>query len=468
MKISQTISTILLLVLIVSCSSNEKKEAKSKNDNLIIKNIVESESIIIEIYVEDSLAIIEKEDYLQLDSLLNYEYNIARKKMSKEDRLKLKTYQLSWIKVRDKSSDKNKFVLSRLNELVDFNKSVYDKESNLYFSGKYIDGKKEGEWKVFTKYASLKKKIIYKNDNIIKQCNYEYYNSLKLKSKGFGDCYLPIGKMGSFRDSYLIVYKENGEVDFETWYNWVNYRKLWLTKTYKNNIPVFINTESSDYYDAYGEREKYYPIVDKNDEWVAYNSDSIVTKRYHFENGLQNGRCVRFEREKILFDGIYKEGIVIEAKEIRYYEGKDSIKDVIIYKNGKVFSGKHEYIYGRSDAKIVEILKEGVIVEKTWYNESGKEVARGFYKDGKEYNGKFGDWDLNGNVFSFEYYKAGKLHGEFEKYYRYNIRQKGQYKNGVKDGKWFYYYDKTNENGEPILEKEENYKDGVILEDKRL
>lgn len=284
---------------------------------------------------------------------------------------------------------------------------------------------------------------------------YDYYDNGRLKSKRKFEG-------GSDEEVYTIVFKKNGYIDYEKWYHWVDYKHQWLAKVYKNNIPVQINKVSSGFYKKTFWVSTFHPDKVDIGVWVSYSphrgniigsdecnftiyegklntyrgyiggdkmdnhSDSTIISKYHFKNGLKSGRCITYSGGKVEFNAIYKDGLLFSGEEDKFSDNNDTYCHVI--------------------------AKDGQVLEEKWYEGSGSVVeAHGYYKEGKEYNGKFGSWDIYGNVFSFELYKEGKLHGKFKKYYRYNIRAEGQYKNGLKAGKWIYYYDDNDENGNPKI-----------------
>ena len=197
-----------------------------------------------------------------------------------------------------------------------------------------------------------------------------------------------------------------------------------------------------------------------------------ITGRYRLGDKNGKGEEHLIENDKLVFEGEYKngrrEGYGKEYYEAGYleYEGE--------YKNGKRNGkGKEYYIYTealRFEGEYVNGARHGK--GKEYYETSNKLMFEGEYKNGKR-NGFGKEYELKGSRFEGEflndikwtgksYDKKGKLKfelkngsGYMEEYFESGqIKYKGDYKNGQRNGKGKEYTSNGN------LSYEGEFKDG--------
>lgn len=122
------------------------------------------------------------------------------------------------------------------------------------------------------------------------------------------------------------------------------------------------------------------------------------------------------------------------------YHDNGKVKSKGDFKNGLPVG---EFLYysesGRLQAKNV-FAENGMDVVTEIYSEKGKVVATGFYKN-KKRDGEWRYFDENEDVMILvENYSFGVLNGHWVSYYRTGEPQfEGEYKDGIKIGKWVTY-----------------------------
>ena len=207
-----------------------------------------------------------------------------------------------------------------------------------------------------------------------------------------------------------------------------------------------VDYDSNENILAEGVYQKGYPY-----SGTFYDHINDVIKSY--ENGVLEGKETTYAKGKIIAKGINKEGYHWNGQ-FKYGE-----YEIITVKDG-VLDGKQTTYYTDGNFQLTGIksyhhitnnLKEG---ESAYFNKEGKQIAKGFYKNNKPWNGTFYD-DYYSAKTSF---KEGKKHGLFV-YYDYSgkIKAKQKYKNGKKHG----FYIGYNFSGEVVVKQQ--YDNGELV-----
>ena len=122
------------------------------------------------------------------------------------------------------------------------------------------------------------------------------------------------------------------------------------------------------------------------------------------------------------------------------YHDNGNVKSKGAFKNGLPAG---EFLYysesGKLQAKNV-FAENGIDAVAEIYSEKGKVVATGFYKN-KKRDGEWRYFDENEDIMILvENYSFGVLNGHWVSYYRTGEPQfEGEYKDGIKIGKWVTY-----------------------------
>jgi uncharacterized protein len=192
----------------------------------------------------------------------------------------------------------------------------------------------------------------------------------------------------------------------------------------------------------------------KNNNWVGYYSNNVVSKVEYYSNGVKDGISVQLDRKgKITLLEHYKNGMLhgqviayssmteIPVSEAMYANGKKNGMYRQFYDNGKI----QEETWFKND------MKDGV---SKWNNKNGQRLAEYNYK-ANNFDGVQTTFYENDTVQTINTYKDNKLSGESKEFYRNGkIKASGKYVNGLKEGAWTEY----NELGK--IEKVTRYKEG--------
>ena len=223
----------------------------------------------------------------------------------------------------------------------------------------------------------------------------------------------------------------------------------------------------------------------------SYNEDGKMWSETNFKNGKAEGKSIQHisgSKMNYTKTSFYKDGLL---------EGEYSE----IFENGKV-KEKGSYLKGQKNGrwesnredgskKPTEVYSTGELITKITYFPNGSVETERNYKDGKE-NGLVKKYNTDGTLKSEQNYINGKQVGKqivnftsstgdhYTEMCTYNdksqkegdyteiftqskqVKSKGKYVNGQKDGKWVYGYN----NGK--LYKEETYANGKLVDSKKL
>lgn len=149
----------------------------------------------------------------------------------------------------------------------------------------------------------------------------------------------------------------------------------------------------------------------------------------NYVDGIIEGEEISYNKNIIVAKGINKNGM--------HWQGQFKVSDdkIFSYKNGKI-EGKQTTYYSaiyyfngvKSYHHILNDEKEG---ESAYFNENGKEIAKGIYKNNQPWTGTF----YNDYFKTLEAYKEGQKHGLCIQYdYNGKIVSQQEYENGKKSG----------------------------------
>jgi antitoxin component YwqK of YwqJK toxin-antitoxin module len=280
----------------------------------------------------------------------------------------------------------------------------------LSVAGEFINGKKNGPWEYYFFDGTLEKKENFIND--------------------------------SLHGNYVVYYSE-GKIDTEGTYNLGKKTGKWTWNTENGNVEM-TGSFADDKQD--GKWEYYYP-----DGGLSYTANydkgkKTGTWRYLYENGkeFKKGDFVNDQKEG-LWQTWYETGTLLMAGS--YHEGKETGDWQNYWDNGKL--------------KNKSTFKKGMLNGEWFsYTPDGTLVLEGHYKKNLQVK-EWRDYYNNGRLKEVNHYKiltrknysngvavmgmketVSEPHGKYEAYSQidFQIKAKGQYKNGVKHGTWYDYY----------------------------
>lgn len=280
----------------------------------------------------------------------------------------------------------------------------------LSVAGEFVNGKKNGSWEYYFFDGTLEKKENFSND--------------------------------SLHGSYAVYYSD-GKIDTEGTYNLGKKKGLWTWKTESGNVEIF-GSFSEDKQD--GKWEYYYP-----DGGLSYTAQFDKGKKtgtwcYLYENGKEykKGNFANDQKEG-LWQTWYETGILLMSGS--YHYGKEIGEWQNFWDNGKL--------------KNKSTFKKGILNGEWFsYTPDGNLILEGHYKKNLRVK-EWRDYYNNGRLKEVMYYKiitrknysngvavmgmketVSEPHKKYEAYSQidFQIKAKGQYKNGVKHGTWFDYY----------------------------
>ena len=347
-----------------------------------IKSLVKLKQIFSHIYETKKLKLIKNNKYFQtkLGIDINYYKKISGKNLVIERNGKVKEYKLN--------------------------------TNILIFSGKYINGHKNG-------YGEE-----YHNNGIIK-FHGEYLNGKKYKGKEYD----------KFAHK-IKVYKKDGKV--EEYYNNGNiqFKGEYLNGKRWNGIGYNIyGIEEFEIKYGRGFVKEYYFDGKLKFEGEYVNGERFEGKKYSrygnikYEGKYLNGKKWNGTGKK--YD--YVEPSILEI--INLYH-RNSNSEGVLYKNSKLIL-EEEYLNGEKTGKVKEYFHNGNILFDGYYLNGVKYNGKGYNMDGhlefeiKNGTGKIKEYLHNGTVIFEGKYLNGKKNGKGKEYYNEsNIRFVGEYNVG--------------------------------------
>lgn len=330
----------------------------------------------------------------------------------------------------------------------------FTKYSNEQFKekGRYKKGLQSGLWEYFTKQGQLTKSIEYKNGKRNGESK-EYTNKGAIRTEANYKKDNLHGKM--------ITYYSNGQVKRKENYTKNTLNGLYETFSKNGNSLIKIEYLNGEY----------------NGNYKEYNNKNILVRDINYKKGKYDGIYAEYyENGNIFKKTTYKDGL-IDGKYIDYYKGGNINKSYNYSAKNEIYDGDFfKYNVDKS-------------VNKHIYYKNGKGVNKGTWKRYWNKNNQISSvpafsystisFDGNGKpstTVKFFYQKNGKIKDEISykslepdiregevKHYAENgsLIMKGNYKNNVRDGLWETYYDKKNI-VETYVKESVNYKNGVL------
>jgi antitoxin component YwqK of YwqJK toxin-antitoxin module len=357
--------------------------------------------------------------------------------------------------------------------------SEYTAGRMLSVSGEFLEGKKQGKWEFFTIDGILVKRAHYSNDSL--NGPYEVYfengdtlssgtysngwktgkwiwknTEGKLEMEGTFENNLQHGPWNYYFSSGELSYKanfQNGKKHGEWHYfykNGIDYRK----GSYANDVREGL--WETWYEDGTLLMEGKYLRGKENGEWRNYWNNGVLKNMSTFKDGKLNGKWVSNTPEKTLvLEGTYKDDL--KVGEWRDYYNNGRLKEIYTYKLSKVKNNSNDVvIMGMSQLVSVPHGKYEA------FSHLDYEIkAKGQYKNGLK-QGTWYDYYPGGVIPTYiTQYKKGKLHGVMKEFGRRGeLHSEIHYKDGLKDG-WFVIFDR---NGKVSVQK--MFSNGVEVERK--
>jgi len=275
---------------------------------------------------------------------------------------------------------------------------------------------KQGVWKEFYPNGNIKQEVPFSNN----------------KMNGYLKEYSIAGSLNNttkyINGALQTNVPELAKLDVRTEY--FSTGQIHFTRTYKDDVAEGIHREFSNNGKVIGAQ--------------VFVEGFLTAEGILDTTGRQQGIWKEFHPDgKIKSQGEY-----INSKRIGewvFYHNNEKIEQKGIYdRNGKA-QGVWKWFYESGNLLLEENyrnnLVDGVMIE---YSDSGKVITKGEFLDGQ----KEGVWLYELQGYREEgAYKSGKRDGEWKHYYTENsqLRFKGNFIDGVPDGKQFFYYLNGNE-----------------------
>ena len=310
--------------------------------------------------------------------------------------------------------------------------------------GKYVNGKREGEWLKKYKGASNlnMSEFIYQNGIIISEIQYKYWNDQNIKEKEVFYLNNKIQKE--------VAFFENGAIGSETFYN--DGFKVKTTQ-YENNGVI---RGKKIYEDKYTTYQDYIDGILRS----STRTSNATLKREGYEisyysNGKLNYKEFFKDDVSITYEGYFENGQKQYIEDLKKKEKYNENGDLVFYLDKTTKNGFITYESGEK-----------------WVGEIGedeKTIGKGtyYYKNGDKYIGKFnenediadgqGEYLWSDGTKYVGNFKDGKPFGNGTKYWADGDKYIGKFNDNqdVADGQGEYYW----QNGKRYIG---NFKDGLI------
>jgi len=280
----------------------------------------------------------------------------------------------------------------------------------LSVAGEFIKGKKNGPWEYYFFDGTLEKKESFVNDSL---------------------------------DGAYAVYYADSKVDTEGAYELGKKSGKWTWNTENGNLEM-TGSFSADKQD--GKWEYFYP--DGGLSYTAFfdKGKKTATWRYLYENGkeFKKGDFVNDQKEG-LWQTFYETGTLLMAGS--YHQGKETGEWKNFWDNGKL-KNKSSFKKGMLQGEWFSFTPDGTLVLEGHYKKNLQvKEWRNYYNNGrlKEVNHykivKRKNY-ANGVAVMGMRETVSEPNGKYEAYSQidFQIKAKGKYKKGMKNGTWYDYY----------------------------
>ena len=284
-------------------------------------------------------------------------------------------------------------------------------DMKIKIEGRYMNGKKHGFFKYYTRDGKIEKVLYYLNDSLVQDTT----NSLtRLPSIN----YINSGETTGIIVSTVSEYGGAIASFTSTPDGKITYRKIIGNTT----------LEAGDM-TSYGI---------KDGRWIEFYPDGKISAIEHYKKGVRDGYCVFFYPSGDTFQtGQYCNGLPCGEWRTYYLENK--------------LMKIYEYNDGQLEGNYVEFSENGQIVAQGYYHESLEEgiwiLNYGDFRQQCRFikgqpDGKCIGYYADSTIMFIENYSMGKKHG-IQRYYndKKKLIRKEVYREGVPHGKWKYYLD---------------------------
>jgi antitoxin component YwqK of YwqJK toxin-antitoxin module len=339
--------------------------------------------------------------------------------------------------------------------------SEYTAGRMLSIGGEYLNGKKQGNWVFYRINGMLEKKVNYIKDSLDGAYLLFTENGDTLIS-GYYNNGIKTGKWiwkndsgkmdmeGTFEDGkqngHWKYYFSSGELSYNAYYLKGKKHGEWRY-FYKNGSNYRLGSYKNDLRDGLWQTwyedgtllmEGSYVNGKEEGEWKNYWDNGVLKNKSTFKNGKLNGNWVSYSLQKsLVLEGKYKDDL--KVGEWRDYYENGALKEINNYKIKKSKNRQNDVLI--LGMKQVVSLPHGKYEAYSHVDYQLK--AKGQYKDGLK-NGTWYDYYPGGVIPTYiTQYKKGKLHGVMKEFGRRgNLHSEIHYKNGLKDG-WFLIFDNS-------------------------
>lgn len=327
----------------------------------------------------------------------------------------------------------------------------------------YANNLKNGRYIVYDSLQQIKFDGFYVNDTL--QGPYKRFEFGKLVEEGNYNKGQRDGLIREFdgQTGRLIkmVELKNGTETEEKWINrLVNGKKEGLWQTYDANGKLI----SQEIYKN-GElvKDDSNPNVFFTFE-KEFHPNGVLKAQYAIQNGMKNGIQSNFDEQgQQLVSEVYKNDTLVSSGWFTKEGSKDSLWQTF-YPNGNLLS-KGNYVNGKKEGVWTYYFPNQKIEQKgrykddlptsewVWYYPNGQIRRIEHFFKGK-YDGEILDYDSLGALIQKQTYAYNSIEGDYY-YFVGDHQEKGKMQNGLREGKWVYYY---NGNKKAFVGK---YKDGL-------
>ena len=190
----------------------------------------------------------------------------------------------------------------------------------------------------------------------------------------------------------------------------------------------------------------------KKEELKKEEEDRIEKEKKKEENKIKSEKRKETIRKYKWYIGVITAIIILIPvylygnRSVTEYDKISGIKQTGKYKNFK--RDGLWIIYYKDGSSEERYYKNGVLdKEIIIHDATGTSTKKINIVDGKK-EGKYAEYDYDGNLMAEGFYKNDKLEGSFKKYNNNKLFLEGNYKNGILDGKFIVFSD----NGEKIID----------------
>ena len=338
----------------------------------------------------------------------------------------------------------------------------------LSVGGEFLEGKKQGTWVFYSVDGVLEKKVNYSKDSLDGEYLVFFENGDTLTG-GFYKNGLKNGKWswkndtgkmdmeggfeGGMQNGIWNYYFSSGELSYKASFLKGKKHGEWHYY-YKNGADYRIGSYKNDlreelwqtwYEDGTLLMEGEYLNNKEEGEWKNYWDNGVLKNKSTFKKGKLHGKWVSYTPQKtLILEGKYQENL--KTGEWRDYYNNGHLKEINTY---KIVKAKD-----RQNDVLILGMKQLVNVPHGKY-EAYSQIdyqikAKGEYKNGLKH-GTWLDYYPGGVIPTYiTQYKKGKLHGVMKEFGRRGeLHSEIHYKDGLKDG-WFLIFDK---NGKIAVQK---------------